>query len=388
MSPAGVHRSHGGHLELLPGGVMKTVSRSSRKPRGGYIGLALTLSASLTLGDAASRLQLVPGSRFATGVIAACALVSMICGLLLAIRALRAGREPAEAAHHPLAVARPRGGEEAAALAHAQKMEALGLLAGGVAHDFNNQLHVIRNSLAILQRQDPPADAHRYLEMIRRSADQAAALTGQLLAFSRRQPLERRPIDPNGLVTELAELLRHSLGERISVATALGRGVCNVSADAGQLETALLNLAINARDAMSHAGRLTIETANAMPDDSVGPVRGQRTRQYVMIAVSDTGSGMSPEVAARACEPFFTTKAPGRGTGLGLSQVAGFAHRSGGDVRISSRPGQGTTVRLYLPGSRRIEAPEGEAKVVKRPASPIREATRGTALAVGADLER
>ena len=247
---------------------------------------------------------------------------------------------------------RPRSREEALALAHAQKMEALGVLAGGVAHDFNNLLHVIRNSLDILQREGPEADTRRSLDMIRRSTDQATALTRQLLAFSRRQPLDLRPIDPNGLVAQVTELLRHSLGEQIRIETVLGPGVWDVAADAGQLETALLNLAINARDAMSEAGLLTIETANAMLDEFSASARGPRAAgQYVMIAVSDTGTGMPPDVAARACEAFFTTKEPGHGTGLGLSQVAGFAQQSGGHVRISSEPGRGTTVRIYLPKS-------------------------------------
>jgi signal transduction histidine kinase len=259
-------------------------------------------------------------------------------------------------------------------------MEALGLLAGGVAHDFNNLLHVIRNALEVLQRQGPGAEErrHRYLEMIRRSADQAAALTGQLLAFSRRQPVEVRPIDPNGLVEQMAELLHHSLGERITVETVLDRSVRNVAADAGQLETALLNLAINARDAMPQAGLLTIETANAILDE------------YVVIAVSDTGTGMPPEVAARACEPFFTTKEPGRGTGLGLSQVAGFAQQSGGYVRIASEPGKGTTVRLYLPTLGRPQERSSRRPPVAEisPAWPIKEAAESLPLAVGAGPDR
>jgi signal transduction histidine kinase len=287
------------------------------------------------------------------------------------------------------AVPRPRGGEQAVALAHAQKMEALGLLAGSVAHDFNNQLHVIRNSLELLQRRDPPADVLRALEMIRRSTNQAAALTRQLLAFSRRQPVEARPLDPNDLVLQMAELLRYSLGERITIATTLGPGVWNVSVDAGQLETALLNLAINARDAMSHVGLLTIETANATLDDSLATARRSGgAGQYVMISVSDTGSGMTPEVAARACEPFFTTKEPGHGTGLGLSQVAGFARQSGGEVRISSEPGKGTTVRLYLPRSRRIGETVRGALPAIRPVWALEEGPKTVALAVGAGRER
>ena len=369
---------------------MKTiVSRSTGSLRGGlYVGLALTLSASVALGGAVSWLALNPGLHIIAVEIAAGALVCLFGGLLMLTSVARTESAPAEIARDTTAaIPRPRSGEQAAALAHAQKMEALGLLAGGVAHDFNNQLHVIRNSLELLQRQDPPADARRALEMIRRSTNQAAALTRQLLAFSRRQPLELRPIDPNGLVLQMAELLRYALGERITIATTLGPGVWNVSADSGQLETALLNLAINARDAMSHAGLLTIETANATLDDSLAAARRTGAAgQYVMVSVSDTGSGMTPEVAARACEPFFTTKEPGQGTGLGLSQVAGFARQSGGEVRIATQPGKGTTVRIYLPKSRRGAEPVRAVRPAKRPAW-AEEAARTVALAVGAGPE-
>ena len=371
---------------------MKTVSRSTPSVRAGlYFGLTLTLSASVALGGAVSWLALNPGLHIVAVVIAAGALVCLYGGSLLLTSVARAGSAPAQPAVGPPAVPRPLGGEQAAAMAHAQKMEALGLLAGGVAHDFNNQLHVIRNSLELLQRQDPPADAQRALEMIRRSTNQAAALTRQLLAFSRRQPVEPRPIDPNDLVLQMAELLRYSLGERITIATTLGPGVWNVSADAGQLETALLNLAINARDAMSHAGLLTIETANATLDDSLAAAAARRsgaTGQYVMISVADTGSGMTPEVAARACEPFFTTKDPGHGTGLGLSQVAGFARQSGGEVRIATQQGKGTTVRIYLPKSRRGAESVRGARPARRPAWPLQEAPRGAVLAIGAGPDR
>jgi signal transduction histidine kinase len=369
---------------------MKTVSRSTRSVRAGlYSGLTLTLSASLALGGTVSWLALNPGLHIVAVTIAAGGLACLFGGLLLLTSAARAGSAPAAPLVGPPTVPRPRSGEQAVALAHAQKMEALGLLAGGVAHDFNNQLHVIRNSLELLQRQDPPADAQRALEMIRRSTNQATALTRQLLAFSRRQPVEPRPIDPNDLVLQMAELLRYSLGERITIATTLGPGVWNVSADAGQLETALLNLAINARDAMSHAGLLTIETANATLDDSLAAARRPGvTGQYVMISVSDTGSGMTPEVAARACEPFFTTKEPGHGTGLGLSQVAGFARQSGGEVRISTQAGKGTSVRIYLPKSRRIGESVRGARPAKRPVWSIEETRKSVALAVGAGPER
>jgi len=359
---------------------MKTMStRRSRLVL--YVGLVLALPASLALEGVGLWLALGPGAAIGAGALAAIVAAALAClagTALIGASLLRERRARAEEAHAPLPIARPRSAEEAAALAQAQKMEALGLLAGEVAHDFNNQLHVIRNSLEILQRQDAPAEAPRYLEMIRRSADRATALTRQLLAFARRRPLEVQPIDPNELVTQMAELLRHSLGERITIETVLGRGVGSVATDAGQLETALLNLAINARDAMAQAGRLTIETASALLDE-----------QYVIIAVSDTGTGMSAEIAARACEPFFTTKEPGQGTGLGLSQVAGFAQQSGGQVRIASEPGKGTTVKLYLPRSGHpAERPFAHQPPQSSAAWSIKDATKSVPLAIGAGRER
>jgi signal transduction histidine kinase len=340
------------------------MSGSTRNPRlRSYVGLALTLPASLALQGAgvwlalhaASGIGTAAASPIALALIGIGALTYLVgAGLLIASALGEHGRAlmpVGERTGRALATREPASRQKADALAHAQKMEALGFLAGGVAHDFNNLLHVIRNSLEILQRQGAPVDTSRHLDTIRRSADRAAALTRQLLAFSRRQPLDPRPLDPNDLVAQATELLRHSLGERITIHTVLDRAVWSVAADAGQLETALLNLAINARDAMSQVGLLTIETANATLGESVSPSPGGAgsARPYVMIAVSDTGAGMAPEVAARACEPFFTTKDPGHGTGLGLSQVAGFAEQSGGHIRISSAPGRGTTVRLYLP---------------------------------------
>jgi signal transduction histidine kinase len=379
---------------------MKTENGRTRNPRRGlYVGLGLLLSLPLALALEGAALWLVlgPQSRFAAGVINATAIAAIAGGALLALGGgalltlslLRGRGRRADRAGAAAEVLRPRSEEEAAALAHARKMEALGFLAGGVAHDFNNLLHVIRNSLEILERQDPQIEAHRYLEMIRRSADQAGALTRQLLAFSRRQPIEVRPIDPNDLVAQMVELLRHSLGEKITIETVLGRGIGSVAADAGQMETALLNLAINARDAMSQAGLLTIETANATLDESFAAVRGLcATDPYVMIAVSDNGAGMLPEVAARACEPFFTTKELGQGTGLGLSQVAGFVQQSGGHVRISSEPGKGTTIRLYLPKSGRYaERALPRQADPQDPAWACAQATKNVALAVGAGTE-
>jgi PAS domain S-box-containing protein len=234
----------------------------------------------------------------------------------------------------------------------AQKMEAIGQLTGGVAHDFNNLLTVIFGNLESLQRHLPAdrSELHRFAEAAARGASRAARLTQQLLAFSRRQPLEPKPLNLNRLVTAASEMLRRTLGERIAIETALGAELWWVQADASELENALLNLAVNARDAMPEGGTLTIETANVFLDEEQPNGAGENARgQHVMIAVSDTGTGMPPEVAARAFEPFFTTKPQGQGTGLGLSQVYGFIKQSGGQVKISSEPGQGTSVRLYFP---------------------------------------
>ena len=364
---------------------MKAKSGSSRRSRLGlYVGLSLALPASLALEGAGLWLALAAGARFAAdarAAIVAAALACLIGTLLIVISLVRERSASVAQTRGPTAVPRPRSPEEAAALAHAQKMEALGLLAGEVAHDFNNLLQVIRNSLEILQRQEPQPESQRCLAMMHRSTDRASSLTRQLLAFARRRPMEVSPIDPNELVTQMADLLRHSLGERITIETVLGNGLGNVAADAGQLETALLNLAINARDAMPQAGLLTIETASAMLDE-----------QFVIIAVSDTGTGMAPEVAARACEPFFTTKEPGHGTGLGLSQVAGFAHQSGGQLRIASEPGKGTTVQLLLPRSRLAERASVKAGGPVYAWSIQREAPKSVQksvpLAIGAGQER
>ena len=237
-------------------------------------------------------------------------------------------------------------------LAQSQKMEAVGQLTGGIAHDFNNMLHVMLGSLAMIGRrlttQEPAL--LRHLEIARQGAERAATLTRQLLAFSRRQPLQPRPLDPNRLVSGMSELLRRTLGEGIAIETVLAGGMWPMAADANQLESAILNLTLNARDAMPNGGRLTIETANSHLDEGYAREHAEVTPgQYAMIAVSDTGAGMTREVAEKAFEPFFTTKGVGSGTGLGLSQVFGFVKQSGGHAKIYSEPGQGTTVKLYFP---------------------------------------
>jgi PAS domain S-box-containing protein len=255
-----------------------------------------------------------------------------------------------------------------AMLAQSQKMQALGQLTGGIAHDFNNLLHVIKNAAAMLRLRlrDEHVEIRKYLDMVERNVERAALVTHRLLAFSRQQPLEPKPVDANKLVREMAELLRGTLGENVALEYVLASGLWMLSADAGQLETTILNLVINARDALSGSGKLTIETANAFLDESyVAAHEELPAGQYVMIAVSDTGTGMSKEVIAKAFEPFFTTKEPGRGTGLGLSQVFGFVKQSGGHVKIYSEPGEGTTVKVYLPRLAAVRGdPEPEVALV------------------------
>jgi PAS domain S-box-containing protein len=237
-------------------------------------------------------------------------------------------------------------------LRQAQKMEAIGQLTGGIAHDFNNLLTVISGNLETLQRRlraRAEDGLDRYVASALQGASRAALLTNQLLAFSRRQPLEPATISVNALVTRTAELLRRTLPEAIAMETVLAAGVWNTFVDANQLENTLLNLAVNARDAMPDGGRLTIEAANTYLDARYAALADVPPGQYVGVFVSDTGTGMTPDTVARAFEPFFTTKEFGRGTGLGLSQVYGFVRQSGGHVKIYSEPGAGTTVKIYLP---------------------------------------
>jgi PAS domain S-box-containing protein len=256
--------------------------------------------------------------------------------------------------------------EAKAALAQSQKMEALGQLSGGVAHDFNNLLGVIKNCIELLNRQlkDANAETRQPLDMITRNADRAASLTQRMLAFSRRQPLDPKPLEPNRLISELTELLHRTLGEAVALETVLGSGVWPVAADAPQLETALLNLAVNARDAMPNGGKITIETANCFLDEAYARTNKDLTPgQYVMIAVSDTGTGMSKEVIAKAFDPFFTTKETGQGTGLGLSQVYGFIKQSGGHVKIYNPDRERRSSCICRDFSRR-----GRRRARKRPA--------------------
>jgi two-component system, NtrC family, sensor kinase len=249
---------------------------------------------------------------------------------------------------------RREAAEEAAR--QAQKMEAVGQLTGGVAHDFNNLLMIIIGNLEMIQRLFAKGlgtdwiKLHRCIANAMHGARRGATLTQQLLAFSRRQSLNPRPLDVNRLVKHLSEFLSRSLGEIISLEVIGAAGLWRVEADHAQMEAAIVNLAVNARDAMPGGGKLTIETSNAYLDEVYcRRYADVRPGQYVLAAVTDTGSGMSQPIIDRAFEPFFTTKPPGRGTGLGLSQVYGFVKQSGGHLKIYSEPGQGTTVKVYLP---------------------------------------
>jgi signal transduction histidine kinase len=243
------------------------------------------------------------------------------------------------------------------ALRQSQKMEAIGQLTGGVAHDFNNLLQVITGNLERLQlwakRKDTgDEEFKRASGSAMMGAQRAASLTQRLLAFSRRQPLESKPIDLNKLVSSMSDLLLRTLGETIRIETVLAGGLWRVLADENQLENAILNLAVNARDAMRAGGKLTIETANAHLDEAYAREEDDVSAgQYVLLSVSDTGSGMTKETLARVFEPFFTTKDLGHGTGLGLSMVYGFVKQTGGHIKLYSEVGEGTTVKLYLPRS-------------------------------------
>jgi two-component system, NtrC family, sensor kinase len=260
------------------------------------------------------------------------------------------------------------------ALRQSQKMEAVGRLTGGVAHDFNNLLTIIIGNLEIAQRSlDARSEGagdrlRRSVNNAMRGASRAADLTKRLLAFSRRQPLAPKPIEVNRLIVGMSEFLRRSVGERIEIETVGAGGLWKVEADPGELETAIINLAVNARDAMPDGGKLTIETGNAFLDEAYGRKHHDvRPGQYVLISVTDTGTGMSRDIVEHVFEPFFTTKTMGQGTGLGLSQVYGFVKQSGGHVKIYSEPGEGTSVKVYLP---RLMRDVGDEEVAEPALAP------------------
>ena len=245
-------------------------------------------------------------------------------------------------------------------LFQSQKMEAMGQLTGGLAHDFNNLLTGIIGSLELLKTrmaQGRIGDLERYITAAQGAASRAAALTHRLLAFARRQTLDPKPTNPNRLIADMEDLVRRTVGPAIELETVLAVGLWPTLCDPNQLENAILNLCINARDAMPDGGRLTIETANSWLDERGARERDMQPGQYVAICVTDTGTGMPPDVVARAFEPFFTTKPTGQGTGLGLSMIYGFAKQSGGQVRIYSEVGAGHH-RADLPAPASGEADE------------------------------
>jgi PAS domain S-box-containing protein len=278
-------------------------------------------------------------------------------------RALRASEEQARAAAEALAELnstleqRVRDGmvqllEAEEALRQSHKMEAIGQLTGGIAHDFNNLLQGIIGALNMVQRrvgEGRIADIDRFLKGALTSADRASALTHRLLAFSRRQPVDPRPLDVNQLVGTIEELLRRAIGEKIRMKFELADDLWLIRCDANQLENGLLNLAINARDAMPDGGTLTIATSNRTLDAAQAAIRDLKPGNYVALEISDDGVGMSTEVQTRAFDPFYTTKPLGQGTGLGLSMIYGFVRQSNGSIRIRSQEGKGTTVEVCLP---------------------------------------
>ena len=278
------------------------------------------------------------------------------------------------------AIAERKHAEEA--LRQSQKMEAVGQLTGGIAHDFNNLLTGIIGSLELLEvrlRQGRTSEIHRYVGAAQGASKRAAALTHRLLAFSRRQTLDPKPTDVNRLVMDMEELIRRTVGPQITLEVVTAVGLWSALIDASQLESALLNLCINARDAMPEGGRITIETANKWLDDHAAKERDLPPGQYLSLCVTDTGSGMTPDVIARAFDPFFTTKPIGQGTGLGLSMVYGFVRQSGGQVRIYSEVGCGTTMCLYLP---RHYGSSSEIPTITAPTASARAPTGKTVLIV------
>jgi len=252
-------------------------------------------------------------------------------------------------------------------LSQSQKMEAMGQLTGGVAHDFNNLLTVILgNAEYLADRLAANKELHRIADSIATAAERGADLTRSLLAFARKQPLMPRDIDIGQKILGMEQLLRRTLGEHVECEFLLDQNLWFASVDPGQLASAVLNLVLNARDAMPQGGKLTVAVRNAQHDESEVDVNGEpRPGDYVVVGVTDTGSGMTAEVAGRAFEPFFTTKEVGKGTGLGLSMVYGFVQQSGGSMQIRSEPGHGTVIKLLFP---RVDAAQADEVP---PADPI-----------------
>jgi PAS domain S-box-containing protein len=263
------------------------------------------------------------------------------------------------------------------ALQHAQKMESIGRLAGGVAHDFNNLLMAIFNYLALASRRlEASHPARGALAHVQEAADRAAALTRQLLAFARKQETKQRALCPREVVVNMEPMLRRLLGEQVQLRTALAPETGTVKADGPQLEQVIMNLAVNARDAMPRGGTITIETANVTLDEAYCRTRGGATPgEHVVISVTDTGEGMSPEVLSHLFEPFFTTKPPGKGTGLGLATSHGIIRQASGHIAVYSELGRGTSARVYLPRLTEAEAGGKETVLVVEDSALVRDLT-------------
>jgi PAS domain S-box-containing protein len=268
------------------------------------------------------------------------------------------------------------------ALRQSQKMEAIGQLTGGIAHDFNNLLLGITGALHLIQKRIAAGrigDVDRFIVGARESANRAASLTHRLLAFARQQPVDPRPVDENQLISSVEELLRRTIGETFQLQLALGEDLWLTRCDANQLENVILNLAINARDAMPHGGSVTIETSNKVINEAEAKTREVRAGEYVRLVVRDTGEGMSPEVQTRIFDPFFTTKPIGKGTGLGLSMVYGFVRQSEGSVAVESELGKGTAIEICMP---RYYGALDDDPVVEAPQPGEREGTDEVVLVV------
>jgi signal transduction histidine kinase len=296
----------------------------------------------------------------------------LAAGGVAVVVGLASRRHSAELREHNRALAHEIAGRERAEsqLRQSQKMESLGQLTGGIAHDFNNMLAIIVSNLDILMRRLSAEDGRlrTLTEAALTGAQRAVRLTQRLLAFSRLQPLDPKATDVNKCVAEMSEILHRALGEHISVETVLGSGLWRAHIDRPQLESAILNLALNARDAMPEGGKLTIETSNAYLGQDYADAHGEvQAGQYVLLAITDSGSGIPPGVLEKVFEPFFTTKRMGEGTGLGLSQVHGFIKQSRGHVQMYSEVGVGTTAKLYLP---REIAQSDTGAIAPRPALP------------------
>jgi PAS domain S-box-containing protein len=243
-------------------------------------------------------------------------------------------------------------------LRQAGKMEAIGMLAGGIAHDFNNLLTIISGYTQLLLGSVSPVDRSS-VEQVLKASERAAELTGQLLTYSRRQEMQPKRLDVNGMVSGMSTMLRRLIGEHIELQLSLAPGLGAIHADPGQVDQVIMNLVVNARDAMANGGKLLIETSNvAMTPEQAERQPGLKPGRYVTIAVNDTGSGMDRETVGRAFDPFFTTKERGRGTGLGLSTVSGIVKQAGGSVSLFSEPGRGTSVKVFLPMVGEVALPE------------------------------